>query len=268
MRIPAAALLSTLAVSPLLAALPDATTIINKTKAALEPEKSSVRRLTLRVTGPGGGASQMTVGQARKRVGGTPTVLMIVMAPEALKGTALLVKESAETNVQWLYVPAVGRVRKLVSPEAYTTFLNSDFTFADLGFVSMGAKYSLSGEEKRESLATYKLEGIPRDTWYYSRLLVWVASDTFLPVERDFFDVGNALFKVQRWSGVTTIDGVSTALNVSMENVQAKTKTEITVDALRYDVDVPDALLDPDALPSAASSPLWSGLAAPAGGPS
>ena len=83
-----------------------------------------------------------------------------------------------------------------MSPEAYTTFLNSDFTFADLGFVSMGARYTQLGEEKREGLATYKLEGIPRDRWYYSRLLVWAASDTFLPVERQFFDVANGLFKV------------------------------------------------------------------------
>ena len=51
-----------------------------------------------------------------------------------------------------------------------------------------------------------------------------------------------------------------------MENVQAKTKTEITVDALRYDGDVPDALFDGNLLSGAASSPLWSGLAAPAGG--
>ena len=42
----------------------------------------------------------MTVGQARKRLGGTPRVVMVVLAPEALKGTALLVQESAETNEQ------------------------------------------------------------------------------------------------------------------------------------------------------------------------
>src|SRR5262245_20435787 len=107
MRIAAAVLVSTLAVTSSLAAPPDSTTVANKMKAALEPDKSSVRRLTLRVTGPGGGDSEMIVDQARKRVGGVSRVVMVVMAPEALRGTALLVQESTKSEL-WLYVPAIG----------------------------------------------------------------------------------------------------------------------------------------------------------------
>jgi outer membrane lipoprotein-sorting protein len=263
MRIATALLVLTLAVAPGIGAPPDVATVAAKIKAALEPDKASVRRLVFRVSGPGGGASEMTVGQARKRLGGIPRVAMVVLAPEALRGTALLVQESADQNVQWLYVPAVGRVRKLVSPEGETTFLNSDFTFADLGFVDMGMRWTQIGEEKREGVGTYRLEGIPRDGWYYSRVVVWVAAETFLPVERDFFDVANALFKVQRWSNVTTVDGVPTPLKTSMRNVQADTTTEVTVDAIRWGGDVPDTLFDPNALATAAASPAWQGLAGP-----
>jgi hypothetical protein len=147
-----------------------------------------------------------------------------------------------------------------VSPEAYTTFLNSDFTFADLGFVSMGAKYELKGEEKRQGTDTYKLDAVPRETWYYARFLTWVAKDTFFPVERNFNDPANNLWKVERWSNVSTINGVPTALKLSMENVQTQTKSEIVADTVRYDVEVPDALVDPAQLSKANGSSVWGTL--------
>jgi hypothetical protein len=261
MRIAASFLLAAIAVAPALAAPPDTATIVSKMRGALEPDRASVRKLTMTVTGPGGDASQITLGAARKRVGAAPRVVMVVLAPEGLRGTSLLVEEASDQNVLWLYVPAIGRVRKLVSPEAYTTFLNSDFTFADLGFVGMGAKYELAGEEKRQGADTYKLEAVPRETWYYARFLTWVAKDTFFPVERDFNDVANNLWKVQRWSNVSTINGVPTALRLSMENVQTQTKSEIVSDAVRYDVDVPDALVDPGQLSTAPASAVWGSLA-------
>jgi hypothetical protein len=260
MRIAASILLAAVAVAPALAAPPDAATVVSKMRAALEPDRASVRKLTMTVTGPGGDASQITLGAARKKVGAVPRVVMVVLAPEALRGTSLLVEEATAENVLWLYVPAIGRVRKLVSPEAYTTFLNSDFTFADLGFVGMGAKYELQGEEKRQGVDTYKLEGVPRETWYYSRFITWVAKDTSFPVERNFNDVANNLWKVERWSNVSAINGVPTALRLSMENVQSQTKSEIVADAVRYDVEIPDALVDPAQLSQAPASSVWGTL--------
>lgn len=260
MHITVAVLLACLAVVPAQAAPPDAATIVAKMRAALEPDRPSVRRLVMRMSGVGGAMSEVSVGQARKRVKGVVRVVMVVLAPTALQGTTLLVEESGDANVQWLYVPAIGRVRKLVSPEAYTTFLNSDFTFADLGFVSMGAKYSLLGEEQREGVPAYKLEGVPRESWYYGRMLTWVATDSFLPIERHFFDTANRQWKVERWTQVASINGVPTARRITMEDVQANTKTEMEADGVRYDVDVPDDLFDAAQLPKAALSPLWAGL--------
>src|SRR5438445_726969 len=68
------------------------------------------------------------------------------------------------------------------------------------------------------------------------------------------------LWKVERWGGTSAVDGVPTVLRVSMEDLQAKTRTDIDVSAVRYDVPVPEVLLDPAQLSKAASSPLWNEL--------
>ena len=65
---------------------------------------------------------------------------------------------------------------------------------------------------------------------------------------------------MERWEEVSVVDGMPTALRVSMEDVQAKTRTDIDVSAVRYDVALPEGLLEPALLPKAAASPLWNTL--------
>ena len=239
----------------------DARSLIEGTKRALEPARPSIRKLTLRVSGDSGESSQMIVGQARGTVGTHRRILNLVLAPESLRGIAYLVQEGGAANdVQWLYLPAIGRVRKVVSPEAYAAFLNSDFTYADLGFVGTGARYRLLGTQTHDGTRAFKIDGVPRESWYYGRTVTWVASDSRFPLERDLYDTAKQLWKVERWEQVSVVDGVPTALHVSMEDVQAKTRTDIDVGAVRYDVAVPDGLLDPAGLPRAVASPLWAEL--------
>jgi outer membrane lipoprotein-sorting protein len=248
------------------AAPPDVATILGRMKQALEPARPNLRKGTLTVA-QGGYTSQVTLGQARGKVASGNRILTVVLAPADLRGTAYIVKEEAasDTDRLWAYVPAIGRVREVVSPEAYSAFLNSDFTYADLGFIRLKSTLSLKGEETVNGVKAYTIEAVPPQTWYYARIVTAVAEDTFLPIERKFYDPANALWKVERFEKVVVIDGVPTVLTVSMEDVQAKSRTTIDVTDFKYDAQVPDGFFEPAALPQAAASPLWPALAAPVG---
>jgi hypothetical protein len=119
------------------AASPDAATVASQMKRALEPAQSSLRKVTLAVS-QDGETREVSLGEARGKVGNDGHVLIVVLAPVDLRGTAFLVKEEAAgpNDTTWMYIPAVRRVRTLVSPEAYSAFLNSDFTYSDLAFVN------------------------------------------------------------------------------------------------------------------------------------
>jgi len=248
------------------AAGPDAKALVAKMKDAFEPAKSSARTVTLTVTNEGT-SSQVVLGQARTTSGGGKQVLTVVLAPAELRGMAYLIQEQPQgpNDKIWTYIPAIGRVRTLVSPEAYSAFLNSDYTYSDLGFVSLKSKYGAVKEETVNGAKAYSVETIPPSSWYYARIVSTIAADTSLPIERKFYDPANALWKDEKFENTAVIDGVPTVMKSTMDDVQAKSRSTLEVSDVRYNVDIPAELLEPKGLPKAAASPLWSSLKGGAG---
>jgi hypothetical protein len=254
--IAAALLLSTL-LTPVSAAPPDAQTLVKRMQAALEPARPGARRFNFTLS-QDQVTTQVTVGEARKQIGGVWRSVLTVIAPASASGTAFLIQQGgAGQDTEWFYLPYVRRVRKLVSPEAYSAFFNSDFTYADLGFVDTGAMYTVLGEGTHDGTKTYRLQGVPTATWYYGRWVITLDAETGMPIEREIYDTANQLWKRQRWGRVTVIDGVSLPGDISMEDLQAKSRTDIRMTGADYDVTLPDSLFDPDQLPAAAAAPVW-----------
>jgi outer membrane lipoprotein-sorting protein len=243
------------------AAGPDAKALVTKMKDTLEPAKSSARTVTLTITNEGT-SSQVVLGQARTAAGGGNKVLTVVLAPAELRGMAYLIQEqpAGPNDKIWVYIPAIGRVRTLVSPEAYSAFLNSDYTYSDLGFVSLRSKYGAVKEETANGAKAYAVETIPPSSWYYSRIVSTIAADSSLPIERKFYDPANALWKDEKFEKTAVIDGVPTVMTSTMDDVQAKSRSTLDVQDVKYNVDIPAELLEPKGLVKAAASPLWSSL--------
>jgi outer membrane lipoprotein-sorting protein len=248
---------------PATAAPPDAVEVIQRMKDALEPTRPSTRKVVFSVKGPQGEETQWVAGKAFKPLADGKRTLIVLLEPEDLKGTALLIWERAgEADAKWLYMPPLPRVRKIIPVNADEHFLNTDFTYADLGFVSRRGTYRFLGEEKLAGIRAYKIEEVPHDQWYYSRIITWVAAGSMLPLQRDSYDRAGVLWKTEVFENVTVIDGVPTPLVMRMQDRQAGTSTELRVSEVRYDVDIPDDFFTPERLPQAATSPLWQGYGA------
>lgn len=238
---------------------PEIATIIKDMKAALEPARPSVRELTLEISTPDGDVTVWTAAQARKVVNGQQQMLTVVLADELLRGNAWLVREGLKgaPDLEWVYEPATRRIKELVPVLANDGFVGSDFTFTDLGFEKLHARYALLGTENVYGMPTYKLEATPAKTpgnWLYGRILTWVDAETMLPVQRELYDLSNKLYKVQFFERVERIDGVPTILRTRIENRQTGDRSEISVTGIRYDVEIPDSLFGLKNLPTAATA--------------
>ncbi len=255
--------LAALALNPGSAAAepPDMNTLLTRMKAVLEPVRASTRKIVVAVTSQGY-TVEWTAAQARKQLPDGKRVLTVVLSPDSIRGVALLAWERTKPpQKQWVYLPSLRRVREIFSVTSFEPFLDTDFTYRDLGFVATDSRgFTFLGEETHDGVRAYKVEEIPESPWYYSRIVTWVAADTFHPLERDYYDPAKQLWKVEHFEDITRIDGVPTALKIVMEDKLRGGSTELRVSNVRFDAKVPDEIFQPEYLPKAASHPLWEPL--------
>ncbi len=163
-----------------------------------------------------------------------------------------------------MYLPVLRRVREIMPIGAYEDFLGTDFTYGDLDLVNLpDRKSQFLGMEKHAGMWAYKVQEIPQQPWYYSRIISWVAADSFLPLERDYYAPSKKLWRIERFGEIKRINGVPTPLGIRMEDLQGGSSSTIAVSDVCYDTNVPDTLFDPARLSEAVASPVWSYLAWP-----
>ena len=238
-----------------------APSILRRMKEAIEPARPSVRSITIRLQARSGEPTQWLAVQARKDLADAHGMLTVVLAPEAMRGVALLVRDRPSEPELHIYVPAVRRARRLLPVEVNQSFFGTDITYGDLGFVDLRPQSRLLGTEERDGKRVYRIEEVPAERWYYARIVSVVSAESWLPLEREFYDAANALWKTQHIGRVTRIQDVSTPLSVRMDNVQEGSSSELEVTAVRYDVQLPDTLFDPARLDQALASPVWGAAA-------
>jgi hypothetical protein len=253
-------LLMSLPPGPAVAQAADAKSIVEAMKRALEPERPSLRTIVMIMHDPLSEPVEWTTRQARKHLAEGNAFLTVRLRPDDVKGVALLVLEhrSQKRDAQFVYLPAVRRVREVLPVSAYEAFLGTDLTYADLGLFNLRDRtFTLLGEETVGHTPAYKIDEVPVDKRYYSHIVTWIAKDTMLPLRRDFYDPANDLWKSERVEDSAIVDGVPTILRLRMEDYEAHTSTEMRTTDVQYDAKLPDALFDVANLPKAAANPIW-----------
>ncbi len=118
--------------------------------------------------------------------------LTIVKAPKDVRGTALLTHAfDHEDDQQWLYFPAVKRVKRIAATGKSGPFMGSEFSYEDLsGQASEKFIYRYLGEEKIGEIDCYKIEREPKPgvDSSYSRHVSWVEKENLWLVKVDFYD--------------------------------------------------------------------------------
>ena len=239
---------------------PSADDVVRQMKSALEPPKPSVRTMTMTFDDQG---TKTTFGlvQARKKLSDGDRSLTVLLEPDDARGIAYLVSHPGTGEpVEWLYVPYVQRTRKLVPAENYQSFLDTDFTYADIGLLPTDGKNTLLGTETVDGKKAYKIESIPGSTvkqWYYARTITWIDAETLLPMRREYYSPGGDVFKTATYGSVTRIDGIPTPLQITITTRATNTSTTLQVTSVTYDANVPDTLFAPEGLRKIADADYW-----------
>lgn len=134
--------------------------------------------------------------------------LSIFETPRDVKGTAMLTHtHKTGDDDQWLYLPRLKRVKRIVSRNKSGAFMGSEFSYEDLSSQEVEKyTYQFLREEPctldEKTLNCFVIERYPVDkNSGYTRHIAWLDSNHYRMVKVDYFDRRNEHIKTMTFSG-------------------------------------------------------------------
>ena len=179
--------------------------------------------------------------------------LSIFDRPADVKHTAVLTySHGLEPDDQWLYLPALKRVKRINSRNKSGPFVGSEFAFEDLGSQEV-EKYSYKHlrDEACGEWECYVTERYPEYEYSgYTRQVAWIDKAEYRIVKVEFYDRKNALLKTLTYSGYKEyIDYYWRPDEMFMQNHQTGKSTTLKWANYKFKTAVAERDFNPNALP-------------------
>jgi len=157
--------------------------------------------------------------------------LVIFNEPKDVKGTAFLsFTHKSGPDDQWLYLPALKRVKRIASDNKSGPFMGSEFAFEDISSQEIEKyTYKYIKDEKMDNMDCYVVERYPADEKSgYTRQAVWYDKEHYRLIKIDFYDRKNSLLKTLTYHGYNQyLDKYWRAGKMLMENHQTGKSTDL-----------------------------------------
>lgn len=185
-------------------------------------------------------------GQDSKRI-------MFFLLPADVKNTGFLTydyDEADKDDDQWLYLPALRKSKRISSSDKSSSFMGSDFTYADMTtFDLQDYNYILKKEMEMQSVPVWVVESIPRteaviEKTGYSKSLLFIRKDNYVVTRAiNWLKQGKRL-KYMDMKGLKLIDNIWTPTEIHITTKKRKKtlhKTIMKFSNVKYNQDLNDS---------------------------
>ena len=188
----------------------------------------------------------------RKYFGDEKRTVIHYLIPRNVKKTAFLTfdyPDADKDDDQWLYLPAMRKVRRISASDRGDYFLGTDFTYED---IKKESKVTLEDytrktlrEEMLEGQPIYVIEAIPvnaevADELGYGKVIQWVDKNIWMTRKSEFYDTRGKLLKTTLFKDIKQIDSIWTAHRLEVDNHKTGHKTVFVFTDVIYDKEVRD----------------------------
>lgn len=207
--------------------------------AALESPATSVATMTMTITAASGHtlSREMQLWTANEG----KSQLIKFLNPADIRGSGFLSVEEAGATQTLIYLPALGRTRRVAGGQEQDAFFGSDFSYEEISSMSGDFTDDYDSEllEVKEGpvyvMAATASEG---STSTYDRLVYEVPESTLIPSRVEFYR-GRDLVKVLTIAGTTEVGGYVLPSDIRMETVAAGSFTTILQSDFTVDEEIP-----------------------------
>lgn len=178
--------------------------------------------------------------------------LLIFDDPRDVKGTALLTfSHKVGDDDQWLYLPALKRVKRIASSNKSGPFMGSEFAYEDMTSQEVEKyTYRYLRNEAHDGMDCFVVERVPVDTNSgYTRQVVWIDTTEYRPQKVVYYDRKNALLKTLVFSSYQKyLDRFWRPGEMFMENHQNGKSTLLRWENYRFATGLTDRDFDQNTL--------------------
>lgn len=166
-------------------------------------------------------------------------------SPPDVKGTGFLswsYEDDNKDDDQWLYLPALRKVRRIAASNKGDYFMGTDFTYDDMGERKVEEDtHSLLRSETYAGVDCHVIASVPRQKGYiYSKKITWVDRANLLPLKINFYDRKQRLLKTltTEWQ---MVDKIWTWKKAEMKNHLSGHTTRIAISSIRINTGLKDS---------------------------
>jgi outer membrane lipoprotein-sorting protein len=229
------------------AAAQSAVAVMDRARNMTQAQTMSTRSRMV-ITAKDGSTTERMIDQyAKDDARGNARAVIVFQSPATVRGTRFLTMDNAAgKSDQWIFLPALGKVRRIASSESGGNFMGTDFSYDDMSAMDRDIAldtHTIMREEALDGAVCYVIQSVPKDGDYpYSKTVSWVDKAHYRIYKSELYDKRGTLAKVMEMAGYTTVQGRDTPAQTKVSTVAAGTSTTIYMDIIKYDDPIPEGV--------------------------
>lgn len=164
--------------------------------------------------------------------------LTVFDQPRDVKGTAFLIFSKIQgPDDQWMYLPALKRVKRISSSNKSGPFMGSEFAYEDMASFELEKfSFKYTGDATFANRPMYLIEQVPTDKHSgYSKQKVWLDKERYVPYKVEYYDRKGSLLKTLELSDYQQYeDKYWRSLKLDMVNNQTGKRTELITHSIDF----------------------------------
>ncbi|MBY0273912.1 outer membrane lipoprotein-sorting protein [Candidatus Binatia bacterium] len=192
-----------------------------------------------------------------KQPDGEDKTTTVFLVPPEVRGTAFLQFAHKDRDAeQWLWLPALGRIRQISGQSKNESFMGTDFSYRDLELLTdvfewteEEAPAKVVGSEQVDGKDAVLIELVPKKKDVgYQRIRLLLERDALVLRRMEFYGSGDTPKKRLKLDALRDVSGIPTAFTLEMLQPPLNSKTDVTVVDVKYNQNIPEDLFTTRAL--------------------
>lgn len=171
--------------------------------------------------------------------------MMFFLSPADVRDTSFMSwsYDDGRNDDQWIYLPALRRVKRISSDSKNDSFMGSDFTYDDLGERHPSEdRHSILRQENFKGEQCYVIESIPKgDDDEFSKTVSWIVKDKWIGLQKEFYEDSGKVYKTLTIDSFSRIDGFWVITDMTMKDLDRDHSTRLQMDNVSFGNDLSES---------------------------